>query len=146
MTATYETRFLLEGEAAYQAAKRFNPVSEQVAKDALAARAFHLERGDTENARDAHEQFHFTIYEAASNPWLIRSIMPLWRNAERYRLESMRRPELAAQRAREHESILAAVVAGDAQAARDRTVEHLRSSMQLALNMFAPEAADATKP
>jgi DNA-binding GntR family transcriptional regulator len=148
MSATYETRILLEGEAGYQAAKRFTSAAGQTARDALDARALHLERGDTERARDAHELFHFTIYQAASNPWLVRSITPVWRNAERYRLESMRHPELAAQRAREHEDILAAVVRQDPGAARDRTVDHLRSSMQLLMGLFddadsqqTPEAA-----
>lgn len=144
VTSTYETRFLLEGEAAYRAARRFTPAAERVAREALAARAYHLELGNTQYARDAHERFHFTIYETAENPWLVRSIMPLWRNAERYRLESMRHPELAAQRAREHEAILAAVVARDADAARDRTVEHLRSSMELIVSKLQNEGrADA---
>ena len=145
VTCTYETRFLLEGEAAYRAAGQFSPAAEQVAREALAARAYHLERGDTQHARDAHERFHFTIYEAASNPWLVRSIMPLWRNAERYRLESMRRPELAAQRAREHEAILEAVVARDAETARVRTVDHLRSSMQLIVDMFGERTQDGAE-
>ena len=131
LTATYETRFLLEGEAAAQAADGFTAEAEDKAREALAARAYHLELGNTQLARDAHERFHFAIYESAGNPWLVRSIMPLWRNAERYRLESLRHPELAAQRHREHVAILTAVVEGDAEASRDRTVEHLRSSMQL---------------
>jgi DNA-binding GntR family transcriptional regulator len=139
VTATYETRFLLEGEAAFRAAQRFTLTAEKVAREALASRAYHLELGNTHEARDAHERFHFTIYEAASNPWLVRSIMPLWRNAERYRLESMRHPELAAQRAREHEAILDSVIAGDAEAARDRTVEHLRSSMQLIVDKLGQD-------
>jgi DNA-binding GntR family transcriptional regulator len=134
LTATYETRFLLEGEAARLAAQRFTPAAAAVAREALAARAYHLELGNTQQARDAHERFHFAIYESAGNPWLVRSIMPLWRNAERYRLESMRHPELAAQRAREHEAILAAVLEGDGEAARDRTIEHLESSMRLMLD------------
>lgn len=145
LTATYETRFLLEGEAAYLAAKMFTPAAERIAREALAARAYHLELGNTQFARDAHERFHFTIYESAQNPWLVRSIMPLWRNAERYRLESMRHPELAAQRAKEHEAILAAVVEGDAEAARDRTVEHLRSSVQLMLDKLEDDARAEVK-
>jgi DNA-binding GntR family transcriptional regulator len=137
VVSTYETRFLLEGEAAYLAAKRFTADQRAVAQEALDHRARYLERGDAEHARDAHERFHFTIYEAASNPWLVRCIMPLWRNAERYRLESMRRPELAAQRAREHDAILIAVSEGDGDAARERMVTHLRSSMDLILSTFA---------
>lgn len=143
VTATYETRYLLEGEAAYRAASRFTAEAERVAREALAARAYHLGLGNTQHARDAHERFHFTIYESAANPWLVRSITPVWRNAERYRLESMRHPELAAQRAAEHEAILSAVVAGDADAARASTIEHLRSSMQLIVGMFEESGSAA---
>lgn len=135
--ATYETRFLLEGEAAERAARNFTPEAAQTARDALAARARHMAEGEPHRARDAHELFHFTIYQAAGNPWLLRSIMPPWRNAERYRLESMRRPELAAERAREHEAILTAVIDGDGAAARDRTIEHLQASLTLIEGLFA---------
>lgn len=137
--ATYETRFLLEGQAARRAAGKVTARAEQTARDALAARAKHMAEGDPQRARDAHELFHFTIYEAAGNPWLLRSIMPPWRNAERYRLESMRRPELAAQRAQEHDAILTAVLDGDGDAARDRTIEHLQASLSLIEDLFTAE-------
>lgn len=136
VTSTYTTRFLLEGEAAAAAARGFTSEQAGYAREALAGRARYLAMGDTRRARDAHERFHFTIYEAAANPWLVRSIMPVWRNAERYRLESMRHPELAERRACEHEEILAAVVAGDSDRARERMVAHLRTSLDLILSTF----------
>jgi DNA-binding GntR family transcriptional regulator len=137
VTTTYETRFLIEGAAARKAAASFTPAAEQTAREALRDRARYLERGDAEHARDAHERFHFTIYDAAANPWLNHSIMPLWRNSERYRIESMRHRELNEQRAREHEEILAAVVAGDGDAAEAAMVAHLRASMQLIIDTFS---------
>lgn len=136
VTATYTTRFLLEGAAARAAAARFTDADAEIAHDALDDRARFLDRGDAEHARDAHERFHFTIYDAAGNPWLNRCIMPLWRNSERYRIESMRHKELNEQRAREHEEILAAVIAGDGDAAEEAMVLHLRKSMDLIVNTF----------
>lgn len=134
--ATYEARFLLEGEAASLAARHFTAQAAQTAQEALETRARHLDSGSLQSARDAHELFHFTIYEAAGNPWLLRAIMPPWRNAERYRLESMRRPDMSAQRAKEHEAMLAAVIDGDADAARSRTIEHLRASLALIESIY----------
>lgn len=128
---TYQTRFLLEGAAVRNAATRFTTEDERVARAALEDRARYLESGEHRLARDAHERFHFTLYEASGNAWLVRSILPLWRNSERYRLESFRHPEMAVQRAREHEEILAAVVAGDGQLAEKRLVQHLTSSMEI---------------
>jgi DNA-binding GntR family transcriptional regulator len=128
---TYEARFVVEGAAVRQAAGAFTATDAEVARQALADRARHLESGERRLARDAHERFHFTLYEAAGNPWLVRSILPLWRNAERYRLESFRHPEVLAQRACEHEEILAAVVAGDGDTAERRMIEHLTASMRL---------------
>ena len=128
---TYEARFVLEGAAVRQAAGRFTEAAAEIARSALADRARYLAAGERRPARDAHERFHFTLYEASGNAWLVRSILPLWRNAERYRLESFRHPEVAAQRACEHEAILAAVVAGEGETAERTMVEHLTSSMSL---------------
>lgn len=134
---TYQARFVLEGAAVRQAADHFTAADAERAEAALCDRARYLASGDRRLARDAHERFHFTLYEAAHNPWLLRSIQPLWRNAERYRLESFRHPEIAAQRACEHEAILAAVVAGDGATAERRMVEHLTASMRLVEDSLA---------
>lgn len=139
VVATYETRFLLEGSAARRAAARFTSADAEVARRALDERIQYLDLGDTEHARDAHERFHFAIYDAADNPWLNRSIMPPWRNSERYRIESMRHPELTEQRTREHEEILAAVIAGDEDLAEEKMVLHLRSSMDLIVSAFGTD-------
>ena len=88
-------------------------------------------RGDPIVARDAHERFHFELYEASGSTWLVRCIWPVWRNCERYRAESMRNREHFAARAREHLDMLAALEAGDGEQAVQLIVLHLRSSMTL---------------
>lgn len=128
---TYETRFVLEGAATRAAADHFTEHDAAVARRALDERADSLAAGDRRASRDAHERFHFTIYEAAGNAWLVRSIVPVWRNSERYRVESLRHPEIADKRAAEHEEILAAVRRHDGDAAERSLVEHLRSSMKI---------------
>lgn len=128
---TYETRFVLEGAAARAAAARFTDHDAGIARAALDERARSLAAGDRRASRDAHERFHFTIYEAAGNSWLVRSIVPVWRNSERYRVESLRHPEIADKRAEEHEEILRAVASHDGDAAEQSLIEHLRSSMKI---------------
>lgn len=142
---TYATRFVLEGAAVRAGAPRFTSQDEAVARQALADRAEHLAVGRWKQARDAHERFHFTLYDASGNVWLSRSILPLWRNAERYRLESFRHPEIADQRAREHDHILAAMVGGDAEGAVVSLVAHLRSSMLLVVDKLS-QPSDVTAP
>lgn len=133
LRATYAARRLLEAAATAQAAAGLTADQEAEARRALADLDRCLASGDTEHARDAHERFHFALYRAAGNPWLVRSITPLWRNAERYRLESLRPSAQARRLAHEHEAVLAAVVAGDADAARERMDAHLAHSLDLAL-------------
>lgn len=135
---TYFTRLHLESLAVREAAARFSPEAAVLAQDALAARAAAISAGDRVAARNAHERFHFVIYEASDRGWLVRGILPGWRNSERYRVESLRHPGLAEMRAHEHERLLAAVTAGDAEEAVRRLVEHLSSSVRLAADALEP--------
>ncbi len=130
---TYNTRFVLEGAAVRAGALHFTTRDEDTAEAALQERAEHLAAGRWKQARDAHERFHFALYDASGSVWLSRSILPLWRNSERYRLESFRHPEFADQRAREHSDILAAMVARDPEEAATALVAHLRSTMVIVM-------------
>lgn len=140
---TYRARFIVEGAAVRLAAQRFTEADAARARQALADRARSLETGELRAARDAHERFHFTLYEASGNPWLVRSVLPLWRNSERYRLESFRHPEYASRRAGEHEAILDAVMDGDVELAERRMVDHLTVSMKLVEEALAEQQAAA---
>ncbi len=128
---TYETRFVLEGSAVRASSQRFTAEAEQAARSALDDRARFLQSGEHKLARDAHERFHFSLYEACDNGWLLSSILPPWRNSERYRLESFRHPEFAERRAVEHNEILEATVARRSGLAERKLIEHLRASMDL---------------
>ncbi|MHB1809846.1 MAG: GntR family transcriptional regulator, partial [Solirubrobacteraceae bacterium] len=128
---TYFTRMHLEGIALANAVGRFGAAEAQAARAALAEQHAAHERQDLIGARDAHERFHFTLYEASGSEWLVRSIWPLWRNAERYRVESMRNAEHVRRRAAEHVAMLEALEEGDGAAAVKLLYEHLRTSVEL---------------
>lgn len=139
---TYYARLWMECLATGEAVARFTDADRLAAEAALAERARAIELGNRVAARNAHERFHFTIYEASGRPWLTRSMLPAWRNSERYRVESMRHPELLDQRAGEHEAILQAVLDRDVQAAVTRLYEHLHTSVTLVVQRLDPAALD----
>lgn len=136
---TYFTRIHLEGLAVFEAAQRFTAEDALRAQAALAEReAAHL-AGDRVGARDAHERFHFAIYEASGRVWLNRSLIPAWRNSERYRVEGMYRADLVAERDHEHAQLLDAVTRGDGPDAVRWLTVHLATSIRLSAQSLASE-------
>ena len=128
---TYFARLHLEGLALATAAPRFGDEDAAVARGALEEKRVADQRGDLIASRDAHERFHFALYTASGSTWLVRSIQPVWRNSERYRVESMRNAEHVAARDAEHTAMLAALEAHDGVGALTALVSHLRSSVDL---------------
>lgn len=139
---TYFTRMHLEALAFSTAAKRMTVEAADQARAALEEKRIADERGDLLASRDAHERFHFALYDASGSEWLVRSIWPVWRNSERYRVESMRNPEHARQRAAEHDGMLQALEAGDGDEAVRLLVCHLRSSVDLVASALPGEGGE----
>lgn len=133
---TYFSRGVLETAAIKEAAKRAANQDHERAAAALVEQEEAQARGDLVAARDAHERFHFALYEASRRPWLVRSILPGWRNSERYRVATMTLEGTSAQRMREHQQMLAAVRSGDAEAAAAALSAHLQHSVDLAVESF----------
>lgn len=136
---TYFTRKHLETLAIRQAAARFTEQDAELARQALEDQNRAREFGDLVRARQAHERFHFVLYEASRSHWLIRSILPAFRNSERYRVESMRHVENPGRRTVEHQKILAALEQHDADGAADHLVQHLQTSIDLVYNSLPPD-------
>jgi DNA-binding GntR family transcriptional regulator len=128
---TYFTRLHLEGQALLAAAARIDPAELQRARALLDDKRAADARGDLAAARELHERFHFGLYAASGSAWLMRCIEPAWRNAERYRVESMRDPEHFRRRDAEHTLILDALADRDGVQAVALLVSHLCSSVEL---------------
>lgn len=145
LSEAYEARLALEVLAVRRAAQRFTAERATEARRCLAVLDAY---GDEVSAAasEAHTRFHFALYEAADSTWLMRLILPVWETSERYCLEvpDVRR---LAQRASEHEEILAACETGDADRAAAALQRHLATtanSLAVALGgepLFDPEAA-----
>lgn len=143
---TYFSRIVLETTAIREAAHRFTEADAAVAADALAQQEAALAAGDLVAARDAHERFHFALYEASRRAWLVRSILPGWRNSERYRVAALRLAETAGDRTVEHREILAAVQAGDSERAVAALGKHLQHSVDLSAEQLASEQGVEGEP
>ena len=141
---TYFSRLVLETAAIREAARKMSPDDEKLASAALAEQEEAQARGDLVAARDAHERFHFALYEASGSTWLVRSILPGWRNSERYRVATMVAEQTAGDRAREHRQILEAVRTGDAEYAVQALSEHLKHSVELAVASLPASEDSAT--
>jgi DNA-binding GntR family transcriptional regulator len=122
----YEARIALEVLAIRRAAERFDAQREDLARLRLAA----LEAMPDDNSAAtsaAHTAFHFALYEAADSGWLLRLIRPLWETSERYCL-AVPESRLLVERRHEHEAIVAACAAHDADMAALALHDHLATT------------------
>jgi len=143
---TYFTRINLECLAMRTAATRFTAEHAREARQALDEYLEAGGRGDRVASRHAHERFHFAMYRACGSEWLVRSIGPAWRNSERYRVESMRHPEHVKARAAEHEQMLEALIAHDADAAARLLTMHLRTTIDIVAESLRRNDGDDSVP
>jgi DNA-binding GntR family transcriptional regulator len=117
----YDARMALEALALRRAAERHEQKHLDEAREALAS----LEKGRPRSGIWlAHQRFHFALYEGAQSRWLLRLIAPLWESSERYRVSIVRKGPVDMRQA-EHESMLEAVAAGDADGAAVLARDHL---------------------
>jgi GntR family transcriptional repressor for pyruvate dehydrogenase complex len=124
---TVELRRVIEGEMAALAAQRATRVQQAACRRALLAIDAATQRGELGVEEDLG--FHRAIGEATGNPQFVRLLGVL----DAYLRDAMtvikghesRRADFMAQVRREHRAILAAIVAGNAKAARAAANEHL---------------------
>lgn len=141
---TYFSRLVLETTAIREAAARMTSEFDERATNALAQQLEAQAQGDLVAARDAHERFHFALYEASGRTWLVRSILPAWRNSERYRVAALRLAATSEERSHEHLEMLESVRAGDADKAVAALTRHLEHSIDLAAQTLSDEQAAQT--
>ncbi len=127
---THETRLALESLAVRAAAVHFGQEDADKARVAL-AELLQLSRvEDSIGARQAHADFHFALYRAGGSQWLARAIEPVWQNSERYRFGSPQSAFQIERNRQEHQAILDACIARDADAAEQALRNHLAGAVQ----------------
>ena len=134
---TFRTRAELETLAIRHAAPRFTDPDAKAATELLEEHVRYSLAGDAARAREAHTEFHFTIYRAAGSRWLPRAIEPVWQNGERYRPVRVPEERVESQRA-EHQEILDACAAHDVDAAERALKTHIDNALAWILDQMRP--------
>ncbi|MDJ0993587.1 MAG: FadR/GntR family transcriptional regulator [Dinoroseobacter sp.] len=142
---TLDARRIIEGELAALAAEQITPAQLDMLWDA----ANEMEIASRWNA-EADQVFHATIAEAAGNGvladfaarfWSDRVNDPLWSAIETAVEDTNRRPDLVA----EHQRIIEALTAGDADLARLAMRRHLESFAQSLLAQWDKPLDDSSE-
>jgi DNA-binding GntR family transcriptional regulator len=131
MRDIYETRVVLEQHAIRTAMPQLSDELLAVAEEALNRMEASFAAGREREAYQAHQAFHFSLYEPAGSAWTMHIIRQLWASAERYvRLAAGVRPAPEVFVA-EHREIFEAVVEDDVERALDGLITNLRTTERL---------------
>lgn len=121
-----EVRLALEVLAIRRAAERFEDRHAAAARERL-DQLNEMSDDNSAGTSAAHAAFHFALYDAADSAWLMRLIRPVWETSERYCLEVPSCRQLVERRG-EHDAILTACVARDADLAAVALHDHLATT------------------
>lgn len=143
MTDLYFAREVLEGQAAYHAAKRLTDEELRTLQALMPQMDDALHRHDYNHFTEFNRQFHFTIYRAAGSRYLLDSIDTLWVLAERYRYRYLFLQERGAIIQAEHQAILDAACDHSPERLRDSIVNHMRQTLVgIRRYLILPDTAD----
>lgn len=121
----YEVRSALFGLACQLAATRRQATVEIELRDLLASMRAAFERDDSEAYYELNRAFHRALLTASGNPRLLRQYEAISREISLFRARALTVSENVASSLEEHEAIAAAVIDGDAEAARRRAADHI---------------------
>ena len=132
----YDVRAALDGLAACSAAERARgdaDVAAQIERKGqaiLTAGEAAVAKGDTGKQVRQDETFHTFIYEASGNPLVGPTAEPHWRFLRRVMGDVLRYAEAPDTIWREHAQMLEAIVEGEAAAAEQMAIGHIRAAAE----------------
>ena len=131
----FSIRLALESMAVRRAAELCT--GEDIAAARLQLSEYDVARraGDVRAAVRAHGSFHFSLYEAARSPWLVRLIRPAWDSCERYRPVLLAKGKVQDRHEELDVELLAACEAHDG----DRAARALHDHLELAADIYTVE-------
>ena len=144
VTELYEMRTVLEGTAARLAARTASEV-ERAELDAISSEMATV-RADDRRLSELNRDFHRTLLNAARNRFLVDAVAGLEKTLLILGPSTMEDSTRARQAQAEHEAVLAAVHAGDADGAEARMREHIRAAHRSRLRQFRDNAATEGQP
>lgn len=125
-----EVRLRIEGIAARYAAQRMDEQQKTALQEAVELQDFYVSRADSEHVQWQDHEFHELIYAGSGSITLQSTLVPLHRKAQKYRRASVENKQRAVQSVAEHHAICGAILAGNADEAEQRMVEHIRMAQK----------------
>jgi DNA-binding GntR family transcriptional regulator len=135
--AVYTVRENLEGLAARLAAQRADPEEIRLhLSDAQTELHTAAARGDSAAVATHNLEFHRGIRELAGNAYLDRFLTLVEHSVRRFGRTTFEIPGRMDETVAEHEAIIAAIQAGDGEAAEQAARSHMRAAREARLNYF----------
>ena len=120
----------IEGLAAYYAAKNITPDGLRELTHIVDLQEFYFSKHDKEHLRQVDDEFHDAICRLSQRNVITDTLVPLHRKTRRYRRIALENRERTAQSMGEHRQIYEAIVAGDAELARQLTAKHIEHAKE----------------
>lgn len=125
LVAMMEALGELEGVLARLAARRIAPLQRQELQSALEGTARCARANDATGYQQANAALHEVIYLASGNPFIVEQARAVRLRIAAYRGKLFEKPGRLDASQREHARVVAAVLAGDADAAADAMRDHI---------------------
>ena len=132
---SYSTRIIVEVAALRRAADAMTAKDIETIKELAAEMNSLFSNNEVERGLEAHQRFHFGLYEFSGSEWLMHVIRVLWNHTERYRRIATQK-RTADDIAHEHGAIVDALERHDTDAACDALTRHLSGTAAATLRMF----------
>lgn len=130
----------LEGLATREAVRRMTPAILEELDSMLATMHLYVQENKPLDYGLLNKKFHRVIHVASGNNHLVKILDDLWARRDRLRAVFLLSPTRALQSLEEHEAIVCAVKAGDAETAGRLVEEHRMKAAAELLKYLEPEA------
>lgn len=139
----FEVMAELEGACARFAAERMSPQEKAQLTAVHAAAAVLVEAEDTAGYDEMNSQFHRLIYDGTHNPALVELALDARRRVFHFRRAQFRIAHRIRNSHQEHESVVAAILAGDGAAAYEAMKAHILTVKDVSSAMVSRRQPDA---
>ena len=143
LTQIYRIRELLETEAVCRAIPRLQ--GDTVARLREIVHEMAEAQDDVISLTAVNRRFHFTLFEAAEMPQLVRVLRILWDSSDRYRVRYLMSPENRHLVHDQHQRMMQAVADRDVETFIDESHKHRAHAIAALAETFAAAEEEAAK-
>jgi len=121
-------RLAVEGLATYYATLNMKEGDLAELRHILELQEYYTSKNDPTHIKEMDDQFHNLICAISGRQVIADTLRPLHKKIQNYRRASMASPTRAQAATREHRAIFDAMAAGDADLAKQLTIEHIQNA------------------